>query len=569
MKGLKTKKLISILIVLVMSLAIMASCSTGTPTDQSPTSTPAPVATDAANDDPTAIPLEEAEITFLSVWNGGGGGFPQDQINNPVAQKIKELTGITVKLESITTNEAEKLNTMFASGVMPDFMNAPFWSSTGGEGKIITKAASEGQLLDLTPYLDQYPNVKKLYEIGVAKDFAEFDLGNPDFGGKTYIIPQQTPGDNEADVTNWAYGVYARGDILKKLGVNPADVNTSDKVYDLLVQIKEGNFVDTTGRPVIPAGTWHNGWSYGEFLGSWSDYTISDYREENGEVINWMFSKDQEEKLIFMRKLFKDGLFDLEAFSNTDTMAKEKMAVGKIALFGAQSGMDHFKATLYSTNPEMKYELLGPMINKSGNIKTQVEKKGRSGFPAMFLSATTENADAVLRFLDFANSEQGWLLAQWGVEGVHYTIEDGQPKWIPEMKERLDNEVNFKRDQGIGFMGGFIGADSRPSLWPIPEEDKTQFDKWQDEYKAKLPVQFIDKVSANYLQNDWAGLQEYRDTISTLDYEQEFRKAIFAATDEEAISILEDIKQKYIDAGIKDLSAHVAEKASARSDIGW
>mgnify|MGYP000910262736 FL=1 len=571
MRGTKIKRLISMFVVLIL---VLATAACGKPAVSEPESTDKSADTgsgekETAKPEPTEEPTEEVEITFLSCWNGGGGGFPQDQINNPVAQKVKELTGITLKMESITTNETEKLNTMFASGVMPDFVNAPFWSTTGGEGKVILKAATEGMLLDLTPYIDKYPNIKKLYEIGVARDFKEFDLNHPDFGGKIYIIPQQTPGENPEDVTNWAYGVYARGDILKELGVNPEEVNTSEKVYELLVKIKEGNFTDTTGRPVIPAGTWHNGWDYNQFLGTWSDYTISDYRQEDGKVIHWIFSKDQQEKLMFMRKLVKEGLLDLEAFSNTDTMAKEKMAVGKIAVFGAQSGMDHFKTTLYTTNPEMKYELLGPLLNKSGKIKTQVEKKGRSGFPAMFLSATTEKADAVLRFIDFCNSEQGWLLAQWGVEGVHYTMENGKPKWIPEMKEKFDNEVNFKRDQGVGYLGGFIGADGKPSLWPVPEEDKTQFDKWQDEYKAKLPIVFIDKVSANYLERDWPGLTDYRDKTSTLDYEQEFRRAIFASTDEEAVQILEDIKQKYVEAGILELTEHVAQKAAERDDIGW
>jgi len=282
-----------------------------------------------------------------------------------------------------------------------------------------------------------------------------------------------------------------------------------------------------------------------------------------------MFSDDEIEKLMFMRKLVHEGLFDVEAFSQTDTMAKEKMAIGKIAVFGAQSGMGHFQNTLYKTNPEMKYELLGPLLNKSGKIKTQVEKKGRSGFPVMFLSADTKKADAVLRFIDFCNSEEGWLLATWGVEGVHYTMENGQPKWIPEMKEKFDADPAFKRDQGIGYLGNFIGADSRPSKWPTPEEDKTIYDKWQDEYKAKLPIVFIDKVSANYLELDWPGLQDYRDKISTLDYQQEFRRAIFAETDEEAIQIIEDIRQKYIDAGILELTEHVAEKAKTRDDIGW
>jgi putative aldouronate transport system substrate-binding protein len=577
----RSTKLLSVVLSLLLLVSIITACGKSGDTSEDTGSSTNVV--DSTNNDQNSgdnnndgedegveqEPLEEVTITFLSCWNGGGGGFPQDQVNNPVAQKVKELTGITLEMESITTNETEKLNTMFASGVLPDFVNAPCWSTNSGEGKVIKKAAMEGQILALDDYIDKYPNVKKLFEIGVAKDFMEFELEHPDFGGKTYLIPQQTPGENPEDVTNWAYGTYARGDILKALDVEPEEIDSSQKLYDLLVKIKNGNFTDINGKPVIPSGTWHNGWSYGEFLKSWSDYHISSYREVDGEIIHWMFSKDEEEKLLFMRKLVSEGLFDLEAFSNTDTMAKEKMAIGKIAVFGAQSGMGHFQQTLYQTNPEMKYEMLGPFKNKSGNIATQVEKKGRSGFPVMFLSATTDKAEHVLRFIDFCNSEEGHLLATWGVEGMHYTMEDGKPKWIPEWKETMDNDPTAKRDAGIGYLGGFIGADDRNTKWPVPEEDKTQFDKWQDEYKAKVPVVFIDKVSANYLELDWPQLQEYRDATSTLDYESEFRKACFADSDEEALKILNDIRDKFREAGLEELTKHVAEKAKSRDDIGW
>ncbi|NLG24470.1 MAG: ABC transporter substrate-binding protein, partial [Clostridiales bacterium] len=33
------------------------------------------------------------EITFLSCWNGGGGNYPEDQLNNPVMQEIIKQTG--------------------------------------------------------------------------------------------------------------------------------------------------------------------------------------------------------------------------------------------------------------------------------------------------------------------------------------------------------------------------------------------------------------------------------------------------------------------------------------------
>ena len=69
--------------------------------------------------------IKPVTLTFLSAWNGGGAGFPQDQENNPVAQQIREKTGVTLKLESITTSEVEKLNTIFASGTVRISLTRP------------------------------------------------------------------------------------------------------------------------------------------------------------------------------------------------------------------------------------------------------------------------------------------------------------------------------------------------------------------------------------------------------------------------------------------------------------
>jgi putative aldouronate transport system substrate-binding protein len=514
---------------------------------------------------------EQATVSFLSAWNGGGGSFPQDQVNNPVAKRVKEVTGVTLKMESITTNETEKLNTIFASGTVPDMVNAPFWSTTSGEGQVIKKAAMEGQLLDLTPYLDKYPNVKKLMTTGVAKDFAEFELNSPDFKGKTYVIPMQTPDGTPESIHNWNYGLYARGDILKALNVNPEDIDTEDELYDLLVKIKNGNFKDISGKPVIPAGTMHDGWDYGQFLKGWSDYNISDYRQDgDGKLQYWIFSKDEEDKLLYMRKILAGGLFDPEAFSNTDTMANEKLATGKLAVFSAQDMVGQLDKTLYKTNPEMQYVLLGPLKNKSGKIATQVEKPGRSGFPVIFLSAKTKNPDAALRFLDYINSDEGRLLAYWGIEGQDYQMENGVPKWIPDVKQKYDNDPDSKRDAGLNYLNSnFIGGFSSDVTWPKSEDEKTSAEKLQASFSAKMPIQIIDKVSANYLAWDWPKWRQYQDATSSLNYPDEFKKALFAKSDEQALKMLHDIQDKFRDAGAEEMADYVAQKAAERDDIGF
>ncbi len=509
-------------------------------------------------------------LTYLSAWNGGGGAFPQDQENNMVAQKIREKTGVTLKLESITTSEVEKLNTIFASDTVPDLVNAPFWSTTTGEGQVIKKAAMEGQLLDLTPYLDKYPNVKRLMTTGVSKDFYEFEMNSPEFEGKQYFIPTETPDGTLESIHNWNYGLYARGDILKALNVNPEDIDTQDKLYDLLTQIKNGNFKDIGGKAVIPAGTMHNGWDYGRFLMGWSDYNISDFRQEGGKLTHWTLGEDQEPRLLFMRKLISNGLFDPEAFSNTDTTANEKLATGKMAVFGAQPISDQLVKTLYKTNPEMQYELLGPMKNKKGEIATQVETPGRGGFPIIFLSAKTKDPDAALRYLDYVNSEEGRLLAYWGIEGQTYTMENGMPRWIPEVKQKYDDNPDLKRDEGLNFLPGrFIGAFSDNVTWPLPEDQKSQAKKLEESFSKRLPIKVIDKSRANYLAREWPQYEKFRETTSVLNFETEFRKAIFAKSDDDALKILHDIQDKFRAAGAQEMADFVAEKAAGRDDIGF
>ena len=186
-------------------------------------------------------------------------------------------------------------------------------------------------------------------------------------------------------------------------------------------------------------GTSHNGWSYWGFLNGFGDgYHLSSYRQlEDGSIVNTFFTQQTIDQTLFMRKLVAEGLMDVEAFSNTDTMGKEKMAIGKCALFSFHAPylVETMRETLYKTNPEMEYVRVGPLKMTDGNIVTAVEKVGRTGSPVHFIAESSEKKEEVLRFLDFINSEEGRLLARYGIEGVHYDMVDGFPTVKPELRE--------------------------------------------------------------------------------------------------------------------------------------
>jgi putative aldouronate transport system substrate-binding protein len=214
--------------------------------------------------------------------------------------------------------------------------------------------------------------------------------------------------------------------------------------------------------------------------------------------------------------------------------------------------------------------LLGPMKNKNGEIATQVATPGRGGFPVIFLSAKIKDPEAALRYLDYVNSEEGRLLAYWGVEGQTYMLDNGQPRWLPEVKQKYDNNPDEKRDEGLNFLPGrFIGAFSSDVTWPQPEDQKTEWRKLEESFWKKMPIKVIDKISANYVAREWPQYDKYRDATNSLNFDTEFRKAIFAKSDEEALKMLRDIQDKYRAAGAQEMADFVAEKAAARDDIGF
>ena len=86
--------------------------------------------------------FDDVKLKMLVCWNGGFK-TADDQYNNEVATAIRDKIGVTVEFEGIMMSEAEKLNMMFASGDMPDMVNAPYWGGTAGETAISKKAGVE------------------------------------------------------------------------------------------------------------------------------------------------------------------------------------------------------------------------------------------------------------------------------------------------------------------------------------------------------------------------------------------------------------------------------------------
>lgn len=523
--------------------------------------------------------FDDVQLKMLICWNGGFK-TAKDQYNNDVATAIREKIGVTVEFEEINMSETEKLNQIFATGDMPDMVNAPYWGGTAGETGVIKKAGNEGRLIDIKDLVPNYPNIADAYDIGViSAKYLENDIEMEN--GARYILPTEVAGDVE-DIALWGYGVFVRGDVPEALGVDVSTIKTSEQLLDFMKQARDYGFKDINGNDCIVATTYHNGWSYDDYAQSFNEKKLTGYSlDENGKVTYDKLNENYIEKNLFLWEMVHEGILDVECFTQSDDRGKEKVGNGTALFSCAQYGVtvDATKLTgLYNTNPEMRYIPVGPLSYKDGSPLTQIESEGRSGSPAIFFPTTCSNIDAALTWLDYVNSKEGTKLICYGFEGDTYELNDqGQPRMNADLTKRYSENqeaVNEElRDRGIKYMAGRTYVAKKNTLWfgePGPFEADA-LDPYVADYRKQRPAEIIPGYAIDALAPGFEGYQEFSEWAFDGEKENEYRqRAFFADTEEEARQILEDY-QEYLrtnDGGkMQEFLDYMTEISTSRDDI--
>lgn len=514
------------------------------------------------------------EIDFLICWQGPSEAMhPATFEEDIVGQKLFEATNVKVNFQYITTSEMEKLNIIFASGEMPDAVSAPFWSGSDGHTLLIKKAAREGLITPLNDYIDDYPNLTSAFTQNLLQDFIDSDLEDPAFNGNKYFIPTQIVATPEDDVTETTM-LFIRKDIYEALGVDRNEINNSWDVYELLKKIKAGGFKDINGREVIPAGNWHNGYLADQYTISFHDRTMpftGYYRYEDGTIVDDFFTEEMDEKCKYMRKLVSEGLYDPEAFTQNAARADEKIAKGSIAVIPSNiSSMEaKLASSLYVTNPEMEYVPLNILTDKNGSRKIYM-LKGSKGSPIVFIpkNGNEEKVIATLKVMNWINSDEGKLLINYGVEGVHHKLVDGQPRLLPEVHAAYNEDVTTLTKQGIrGHYNQFQTRNDMVSRYGDNGQAEDMNERRKFAATFTIERVYMDGVMVNNYEDQYPKIDEVRAVKSDSKIAETVNRSYFAATDEETISILNGYREQLRKGGIQGLFDFINEQVKGKDNI--
>ena len=511
---------------------------------------------------------EVMTVTFLNCWHGEVGDWTEEAMqNNACADFIKEKFGIQfVMSECPPGDEAEYLNMVLASGTVPDMINHAYWGDyAGGSGAIAIDAASQGLIKDISSYLPDYENLNAIYGQGVSAAVNKALFNNPNFNGGLYFIPVDINFNGDEYATVYGDTLYARADILEAVGVNAEDITNLDELYDLLVKIDEAGLKDFNGvNDIIPISTGAQGWRQLNIYEWNHGNNISNFRvQEDGSVKYWLFTDEPELRVNYMRKLISEGLMDVECFSRNDEDLDAKVAQGAFAVVAIDSNAAI--AWYFDKQDQREGTEWVPLnlTNKDGNNTVDVFQPGWTGGHLTWFNADIDEAKlrALLSMIDWFCTEEGYTFNKYGIEGVTFEYVDGIPTILPEIQEKVDaGEVDLEKDYGVGMFDKLRMVDMGEKLWQIPDSMLSDKEIARKELLATFrPRAEVNALSVDDLLKGWDGYEDFVDAISTIDANTYLNRAYFYTSDEEVTQLIEDLRNRFIEAGVEEACQYIQE----------
>jgi putative aldouronate transport system substrate-binding protein len=444
-----------VLATLLVGTVMVAGCTKDKETVTS--ASPAPAQTEGAvAASATPVPEGPYEIKWL---RGQDISKPYDPAKDVIKQAIEKKLGITIIPELVDVQQYKtKLNLKMSSGDIPDVVRIDFADD-------FQKYAQQGAFVDLTDLINEKdtPNILKEVPMEVFEQAK--------VNGKIYGIPYQGgPG------AGYRWDLVMRKDYLEGMGA--AVPKTLDEYYNLLKKVK-------AEKPdVIPLGGYtaqigqvkfaNN--SFDQIFGAFG-VTPGFFTETDGKFSNYDIDPRMKDALLYLQKMYKEGLIDKEFATIKEEQLRAKLYSGK--LFSWMGW--------WSTPNDYDTQVETIELQKSGKLAADAKLPNQAELPFKYLTLTdslvgtdgkavapmgapfsqmnaisvkTKDPKKVLAIIEDSLSLENQMLTVWGLEGEDYKIENGKMKLVTDLVDpttQQDKNGNFRSTNGYLFAPGLKG----------------------------------------------------------------------------------------------------------------
>lgn len=453
----RKRKLLSLIMALTLTATCFVGCGSKDNTANEKSETPLLDAMDK-----TPITLTFFNCDLNEDWD-----FTDD-----VAKKITELTGVTLEITHPVAGDAQAIPLMIASGEYPDLIYAK-----GDTGKLI----DAGAIIKLDDMIEEKgDNLKALY--GDQLDRLRASADDPSiYTVGTYGV--------SAEVYEPGGTLQVQHDVLKDAGY--PEINTIYEYEELIKNYIAENPTTEDGQQRIGLSLMASDWRWLITTGNIASAAIGipddgqfAVNDETGETTYKFTLPEIKEYFQWLNHMNDIGLLDPESFTQKEDTYKAKISSGRVVGLSdaAWDYSDAEKTLLSEGKAGSTYARLA--VTVSDEYKDQSLKDyGFGGGWGIAISESCENKERAFEFLDWMASDEAQVLLNWGIEGEHYTIEDGKRVVLPEVQEQKNTDPDFGKKTGIGAY-----------VYPFPQRGVGAVDSTGNSYTTTT----IESVVANY-----------------------------------------------------------------------
>lgn len=444
---------------LLMAAAMLLSCMSGcgnddavssapaseTVSEQAPTqpseATPAPEeensTVEAASVEEETVelgtvtyPLEAdgATLTYWLPWMPALSQCYSNYSEHPAYAAAEKYTGVPVEYISCSMESAAtEFNLMIASGSSYDILSSAATYYNGG----VAAGVRDGVLLDLTDLMAEY--VPDYYKEFITNDkWVKYATTDDETIGAIYSF--------NAVELGLSKGNFIRQDWLDDLGLDTPV--TVDDYHDVLSAFKSDYNISD---PFMLSANLASNLSYAFGSGNFNvdDASNLSFYLEDGKVVCCFTSDNYKEYIATLAQWFKEGLIGGDFFNRPSEMAD---SANTSVVLGGQAGIwttvmnnleDYPKQ---ASDPNFACSALADALGNDGKKLTFYDDDPGSTGNAS-ISADSDNWELALNWLNFWSTEQGLMLARYGVEGISYTMENGESVYTDVIYDNPDGFI--------------------------------------------------------------------------------------------------------------------------------
>lgn len=383
--------------------------------------------------------------------------------NAPTIKAIEDKLGINLEIEVVGgMSTDDKIATMIAGG---DYADVMF--------RVDERMIEAGALMEMDELLEKEgPNVLAAWGDSLNKLRYAGD-------GKVYWIG--SPKNRPEELTDAGACLLVQYDVLEKLEY--PTLKTLDDVYAAITKYLTIS-PDINGAPYIPWGVWADSWGYNQtvnnpalWVNGFTDDSDAYVNQETYGVTYFNTTDYFKTYLSFLNKLYSDKLLSENAFITKYDEFNAQVASGRVLamIYNASLLSDAETALRAAGMPERCYArfpiVLDPGIQDRSNVYCESYDNG------VGISVDCKNPELAMKFIDFIASNEGNVLLNWGIEGVHYDVVDGKRVWKEEVAQQYATNPNYRYEQGISCLGwwplyyGAMKLDDGDYATPVNKED--------------------------------------------------------------------------------------------------